>query len=169
MGENLALPGRSSIRTPMQWDDGAAGGFSTTTDLGLAPSATTRGTYGSRKVNVRSQQRDSASLLRWFEQLIRTLRECPEIGVGECTVLDVPLPRSVLAHRFDAPEGSVLLLHNLADQPVTIDIGRLDTAAGQPFEILADGPYDAPTGRLSGLELRGWGYRWIRLRRSNSE
>ena len=27
-------------------------------------------------------------------------------------VLDAPLPRSVLAHRFDAPEGAMLLLHN---------------------------------------------------------
>jgi maltose alpha-D-glucosyltransferase/alpha-amylase len=169
MAENLALPGRSSIRTPMQWDDGAAAGFSTSTDPGLAPQVTTRGGYGSRKVNVRVQQRDQGSLLRWFEQLIRTLRECPEIGVGQCTVLDVPLPRSVLAHRFDAPEGSILLLHNLADQPVTVDIGRLDAAAGRPFEILADGPYDPPTARLTGLELRGWGYRWIRLRRSNAD
>jgi maltose alpha-D-glucosyltransferase/alpha-amylase len=169
MGENLALSGRNSIRTPMQWDDGAAGGFSTSTDPGMAPLATTRGRYGSRRVNVRAQQRDPESLLRWFEQLIRTLRECPEIGVGDCTALDVPLPRSVLAHRFDAPEGSVLLLHNLADQPVTVDIGKLDGTSGRPFEILADGPYDPPTVRLTGLELHGSGYRWIRLRRSNAE
>ena len=169
MGENLALSGRSSIRTPMQWDDGTAAGFSTSTDLGLAALATTRGSYGSGKVNVRAQQRDPGSLLRWFEQLIRTLRECPEIGVGQCTVLDVPLPRSVLAHRFDAPEGSILLLHNLSDQPVTTDIGRLDGTGGRPFEIFADGPYDRLTARPAGLELRGWGYRWIRLRRSNAE
>ena len=33
-------------------------------------------------------------------------RECPEIGAsGNARCLDVPLPRSVLAHRFDAPEG----------------------------------------------------------------
>jgi hypothetical protein len=33
----------------------------------------TRGRYGARTVNVRAQQRDPGSLLRWFEQLIRTL------------------------------------------------------------------------------------------------
>jgi len=168
MGENLALPGRDAIRTPMQWDDGPAGGFSTAAEQGLAPLAATRGRYGSRRLNVRAQQRDAGSLLRWFEQLIITLRECPEIGVGECTVVDVPLPRSVLAHRFDAPEGSILLLHNLADVAVTVDIGPLDATTGRPFEITADGPYERPTARLTGLELRGWGYRWIRLRRSNA-
>jgi maltose alpha-D-glucosyltransferase/alpha-amylase len=167
MGENLRLPGRNAIRTPMQWDDGTAGGFTVTPDQGLAPLATTAGRYGSRRVNVRAQQREPDSLLRWFQQLIATLRECPEVGTGNSTVLDLPLPRSVLAHRFDSPEGSMLFLHNLADEAVTVDIGRLDATRGQPFEIFADGPYDPPTARLSGLELHGWGYRWLRLRRSN--
>jgi maltose alpha-D-glucosyltransferase/alpha-amylase len=104
-------------------------------------------------------------LLRWFEYLIGTLRECPEVGVGQCSVVDVPLPRSVLAHRFDAPEGSVLLLHNLADQPETIDLGRVDGVEGRPYEVFADSAYPPLGKRLSGLRLSGWGYRWIRLRR----
>jgi maltose alpha-D-glucosyltransferase / alpha-amylase len=167
MGENLKLPGRNAIRTPMQWDDGPAGGFTPAADQGLGPLATTTGRYGSRRVNVRAEQQDPESLLRWFQQLITTLRECPEIGTGDCTVLDLPLPRSVLAHRFDAPEGSMLILHNLADEAVTIDVGKLDATTGRPFDVFGDGPYDRPTASLSGLELRGWGYRWLRLRRSN--
>jgi maltose alpha-D-glucosyltransferase / alpha-amylase len=167
MGENLKLPGRNAIRTPMQWDDGPAGGFTPAADQGLGPLATTTGRYGSRRLNVRAEQQDPESLLRWFQQLITTLRECPEIGTGDCTVLDLPLPRSVLAHRFDAPEGSMLILHNLADEAVTIDVGKLDATAGRPFDVFGDGPYDRPTASLSGLELRGWGYRWLRLRRSN--
>jgi maltose alpha-D-glucosyltransferase / alpha-amylase len=165
MGENLALPGREAIRTPMQWDAGAAAGFSAAPRAQLSRPVVTRGRYGARTVSVRAQQRDPGSLLRWFEQLIRTLRECPEIGVGQCTVLDVPLPRSVLAHRFDAPEGAVLLLHNLRDEPIRVQIGKLGDVAGQPFEVFSDGPYEPPTARLDDLELRGWGYRWIRLRR----
>jgi maltose alpha-D-glucosyltransferase/alpha-amylase len=165
MGESLALPGREAIRTPMQWDAGAAAGFSAAPREQLSRPAVTRGRYGARTVNVRAQQRDPGSLLRWFEQLIRTLRECPEIGTGQCTVLDVPLPRSVLAHRFDAPEGTILLLHNLRDEPVRVQIGKLDDVAGEPFEAFADGPYEPPTARLEDLDLRGWGYRWIRLRR----
>jgi maltose alpha-D-glucosyltransferase/alpha-amylase len=166
MGENLKLPGRNAIRTPMQWDDGPAGGFTPAADQGLGPLATTTGRYGSRRVNVRAEQQDPDSLLRWFQRLIATLRECPEIGTGDCTVLDLPLPRSVLAHRFDAPEGSMLILHNLADEAVTIDVGKLVTT-GRPFDVFGDGPYDRPTASLSGLALRGWGYRWLRLRRSN--
>jgi maltose alpha-D-glucosyltransferase / alpha-amylase len=169
MGENLTLPGREAIRTPMQWDTGTGGGFSTAPGNRLSRPVVTRGRFGTRSVNVRAQQRDPDSLLRWFEQLIRTLRECPEIGAGECTVIDAPLPRSVLAHRFDAPEGSILLLHNLGDDPVQVAIGKLDGMAGRPFEVFADGRYDPPTTRLTGLDLRGYGYRWIRLRRDATE
>jgi maltose alpha-D-glucosyltransferase/alpha-amylase len=68
----------------------------------------------------------------------------------------------VLAHRFDADDGSVLLLHNLADQPVTVDLSslKLPTTAHQVF---ADSDHQPPAGRITELPLAGWGYRWIRL------
>jgi maltose alpha-D-glucosyltransferase/alpha-amylase len=167
MGENLALAGREAIRTPMQWDDGPNAGFSTADPGNLVRPVNTRGPFGARNINVRGQQRDPVSFLRWFENLIRTLREAPEIGTGRCTVIDVPLPTSVLAHRMDAPSGSILLLHNLADDAVTADIGPLDGTIDAPYDLLVDGPYDRPDRTLRGLQLHGYGYRWIRLRRSD--
>ena len=169
MGEDLSLPGRDAIRTPMQWDSGPGAGFSTAPADRLVQPVSTRGRFGNKQVNVLDQERDHGSLLSWFERALRTLRECPEVGVGTCTVVDVPLPRSVLAHRFDAPEGAMLFLHNLADTPVTIDIGKLDGVVGKPLEVFADGAYSPLTTRLTGIELRGWGYRWIRLRRSTRD
>ena len=64
------------------------------------------------RVNVADQRADPDSLLSWFERMIRTLRECPEVGVGTCTTLPVADP-AVLVHRMDADQGSVLFLHNL--------------------------------------------------------
>jgi maltose alpha-D-glucosyltransferase/alpha-amylase len=165
MGEDLSLPERNALRTPMQWRAGSGGGFTTAPAAQQVRPVTTRGRYGCRQVNVTAQQRDPDSLLRWFEQMIRTLRECPEVGVGTCAVIDAALPRSVLAHRFDAPEGSFLALHNLAARARTVDLGRLDGVDGRNVrEVFADGAYDAPSARLSGLAIRAYGYRWFRLR-----
>ena len=38
---------------------------------------------------------------------------------------------------------------------------------GAPYDLFVDGPYDPPSEKLTGLELNGWGYRWIRLARSD--
>jgi maltose alpha-D-glucosyltransferase/alpha-amylase len=167
MGEDLGLDGREAIRTPMPWDDGPNAGFSSAPPDQLARPVVLDGELGARKVNVRAQQRDPDSLLRWMQNLVQTLRLAPEIGTGTCTVVDVPLPRSVLAHRFDAPSGSILLLHNLADTAVAVDVGSLGEFPDGPYDLLVDGPYEAPTAELTGLALNGWGYRWIRLARSD--
>jgi maltose alpha-D-glucosyltransferase/alpha-amylase len=168
MGEDLTLKGRDALRTPMQWDATAAGGFSSAATASLLRPVIRRGRYSCRQVNVADQQADRDSLLSWFQRLIATLRECPEVGVGQYSVLDLPLPRPVLAHRFDAPEGSMVFLHNLADAPVSVDLPGVAARSDRPREVLADGPYGAPGSKLAGLELRGFGYRWIRLRRSDA-
>jgi maltose alpha-D-glucosyltransferase/alpha-amylase len=162
MGENLALPSREAIRIPMQWDGTRSAGFSGAPPDELIRPLPKGSRYGPRRCNVRDQSRNRDSLLRWFEQLIRVLRECPEIGAGTPAVLDLPLPRSVLAHRFDGPDGAVLLLHNLADRPVTVDLSGLKLPAGS-HQVFADSDYPPLPGRIRELALAGWGYRWIRL------
>jgi len=60
-----------------------------------------------------------------------------------------------------------LLLHNLADTTVTVDIGPQPGINGHSYDLFVDGPYAAPTKKLTDLTLNSWGYRWIRLSRSD--
>ena len=164
MGDDLSLPGRNAIRTPMQWENAPNAGFSTAPAKQLRRPVITSGEYGIEAVNVTDQRLDRDSLLTWFSQLIATLRECPEVGVGRATVLDIEAPRQVLVHRADAPGGAVLFLHNLGEEPVTVDVGPQD-GCERPVDVFCDRRYDAPTDKLTGLDVDGYGYRWIRLRR----
>ncbi len=163
MGEDLSLRERDAIRTPMQWFDEPNGGFSAARPEDLIRPLVKRGKYGYPKVNVTAQRLDPNSLLSWFERMIRTLRECPEIATGKCEVVQAPVPKHVLVHRFDSPEGSVLLLHNLASRGVTLDLGPLPGTGADVHEMFADGPYPAPDSGLRGVRVDGHGYRWIRL------
>jgi maltose alpha-D-glucosyltransferase/alpha-amylase len=167
MGENLELNGRDAIRTPMQWSAGVNGGFSVAAPDALIRPMIEAGEYGYPQVNATAQQQDPGSLLSWFERMIRTLRQCPEVGLGACTVVDVALPRHVLAHHAAQPgRGSVVFLHNLADEEVTVDLSQLSAEANQAYELLADREYQPVDDSLSKIPLAGLGYRWIRLHES---
>jgi maltose alpha-D-glucosyltransferase / alpha-amylase len=163
MGDDLSLRGRDAIRTPMQWSDTANGGFSRAPADRLLRPVVADGPFGYHRVSVTAQRRDPGSLLSWFERMIRTLRECPEMGTGRCSIVDVRVPRQVLVHRCDAPHGAVLCLHNLGADDVTVDLGRQPGAGDDVVEVFADRPYDAPGSDLRGLALAGQGYRWLRL------
>jgi maltose alpha-D-glucosyltransferase / alpha-amylase len=159
MSDDLSLPDRQAIRTPMQWSGAPQAGF-TTSDKPVRPVVSDY-----RSVNVTDQRHDPTSLLAWFERMIHTLRESPEVGSGDCTVIDVKLPPGVLAHRADGPSGSMVFLHNLGETPSTVDLSMLCGESDHPNQVFGDQP-DQPVGDLSALELGRYGYRWIRLNRS---
>ncbi len=162
MGDDLSLEERNAIRTPMQWSTEDNAGFSTAAPGRLVRPVISAGEFGYRRVNVAEQRRDADSLLGWFERMLRTLRECPEVGQGNCTVLRVE-PSSVLAHRFDAPQGVLLFLHNLGEADVSVDVGPQPDQAEEPVEVFADRSYQRVDRSLNGLQLAGSGYRWLRL------
>ncbi|HWF36748.1 MAG TPA: alpha-amylase family protein [Solirubrobacteraceae bacterium] len=162
MGENLALPEREAIRTPMQWDDTLNAGFSGADPSQLVAPVIDFGPYSYERVNVMAQRLDPHSLLTWFERILHALRECEEIGSGDHTMLDDG-PDHVLVHRADAPGGSMLFAHNLADVPVTLQLGAQSDPGHRPIPFFADSDYGREVD-LGSVDLAGYGYRWIRLR-----
>ena len=166
MGEDLTLPERNAIRTPMQWSDRPHAGFSTTRrKRDLRRPVITGGDFGFETVNVEDQQRDPASLLGWFQRTLLILRECPEFGAGTCTYVDTG-NRAVLALVHDAPSGAMLAVINLAEEPATVDLGPQDVQEGDPINVYSDSDYPAPGADLRDIDIGPYGYRWIRLRRS---
>ena len=147
----------------MQWSGGANAGFSTAPAKQLHRPVISGGDFGHETLNVEAQRRDPDSLLAWMERMLHTLRECPEFGVGTCASLDSGDP-AVLALRYDAPGGTMLSLHNLSAKRRTVDVGPQPGQEGDAIEVFADHRYEAPKPDLAGVDLAGYGYRWLRLR-----
>ena len=168
MGDDLSLPERNAIRTPMQWDAGENGGFSTAPRRNLVRPVVTKGAYAASRVNVADQRRDAQSLLSWVERAVRTLRECPEFGTGTPRVVDVRGHPSVFAIAYDAPSGAMLAVHNLSGRGVTVDLGPQPEQQGQPpGEVFSAAAHrDQVDERLEKVRLAPYGYRWVRLRSS---
>ena len=161
MGDNLALPERNCARTPMQWSNEPHGGF-TKSDKSNHP-VIEEGPYGFQRLNAAVQRRHPESLLNWTERIMRMRKEVPEIGWGDFEILKVRDP-AVLAIRYDWRNNSVLVLHNLHEEPREI---LLDVKAGEPglrlMNLLGDENSDAEESGKHRIVLEGYGYRWYRV------
>ncbi|GAA2613182.1 alpha-amylase family protein [Paractinoplanes durhamensis] len=164
MGDDLRLEGRNAIRTPMQWNLLANAGFSTADSEKLIRPVVSTGEFDYRKVNASDQRADPKSLLSWFERMIRTLREAPEVGAGACAHVDVPVPEGVLVHRADDATGTMMFVHNLCTNDAVVDLSSVYADADSPTDVLADQKYP-DLGKFDQVPVAGYGYRWIRLRR----
>ena len=157
MGDDLTLKERLSVRTPMQWTPELNAGF-TTADSAFRK-VIANGTYGYPHINVADQYRDPNSLLNWMSKIIRLRKSCPEIGLGDYTVLDANSPH-VLAIQYDYHGKSLLILHNFSKQPVQ---ARLKTKQWKVLYDLMTETGDAiPSNGTLTVDLAGYGYQWYR-------
>jgi trehalose synthase len=164
MAENLEIPGRYSVRAPMQWSPEPHGGFSTVEDAGaLCRPVVDADGWGPSRVNVAAQRRSEGSLLNWMERLIRRRRECPELGWGRWTVLDGG-HAAVLAHRADWQGSTILAVHSFADERLEVRLA-LEPGIEQLVDLHEDGHVVPDADGTATVALDPYAYRWFRLRR----
>ena len=163
MGENADIPGRSSVRTPMQWDATPTGGFSSARSSRLVAQPPGDG-YAPEHVNVVAQRDDPDSLLQHVQRLIARYRASAEIGWGEFEVLEHD-QKAVLAHSMRSDIGRFVALHNFAERPMNVQL-RLDDEAEDANLVDLLGPERMPLdGGHVSVELGAYGYRWFRVSR----
>jgi trehalose synthase len=165
MAENLAIEGRQSVRSPMQWTDEESGGFSSAPPSKLLRPVV-EGRFGPLAVNVAAQRRNPDSLLSWMERLIRRRRETPELGWGTWEVVETDV-QAVFAHRCDWNDRVVVAVHNLSVEPsvVRVELGEF-RGESRLDDLLDERPaVDAIDGTSIELKLERYGYRWFRIMR----
>ncbi len=163
MGENLEVEGRLSVRTPMQWDAGPNGGFSSAPPRRLTRPQPT-GLWSPEHVNAQAQRQDPDSLWAFVRTLIRRYRQMPQIGWSDVEVLDHD-QSGVLAHVCRCDDWRLLAVHNLAteDAMVTLELGEV--AEGSVLRDVLDGRDDVALDPSGRVELRVDGHRgqWLRV------
>jgi alpha-glucosidase len=131
--------GRDGCRAPIPWNADPGHGWPAGSDvapwLPLAPEATTR--------NAATQQRDTASTLTFYRELLALRRATPALHEGEQAALDAPA--GVLAWRRTHGNGDRVVAINFTEAPVPLPaldgawvvelcsdeaLGETDNAAG---------------------------------------
>ncbi len=155
MGDNIDLPDRNGVRTPMQWSDSPNGGFSDCAPQSLYAPVIDDPIYGYKQVNVAAQRDDPDSLLNTIRQMIHTRKELPMLADGSLSWLN-EAPLSVLAFWREKASSTLLALHNLSAESVSISTGPF---AGHAVTDMLTGS----TFTLSEqFTLLPYAYHWLR-------
>ncbi len=161
MGDDLALPERDAVRTPMQWDASANAGFSSAPADQLVHPLISSGRFDYHTVNVQAQAGKPDSFLTWMQRLIALRHEHPELGWCEPQVLECDDPH-VLAHLCRWQDRTLLLAHNLADQQRQPMLTLPDWPQAKVTPIFGAQEHSFEDGHLA-LTLPPYGYMWLRL------
>jgi maltose alpha-D-glucosyltransferase/alpha-amylase len=161
MGEDLSLPGRNAVRTPLHWSDDPNAGFSSGDPDDLVRTVIDEGPFNYERVNVAAQRAEESSLLDRMGRLIGTRKECPSLGWGEHRVLDADSP-NVFANRYDWEENTVVTVHNLAAEPTTATLDLCDP--DDPIHrLVGDGEHARREDGRVEVELGRYDYCWLRV------
>ncbi|WP_256003921.1 alpha-amylase family glycosyl hydrolase [Pedobacter deserti] len=154
MGDDLALSERLSVRTPMQWNTTANGGFSTGKKM-IRP-VIAYGDYSYKQVNVAQQLSDSSSLLNFIRSLIELRKRHEEIGLGSWKVVETG-SAAVFAIEYRHGNKRLVVAHNFGEKSVHADFGKtLNKESG--FKAL----FERPAGQDPFL-LPARGFQWYEL------
>jgi maltose alpha-D-glucosyltransferase/alpha-amylase len=163
MGADLSLPEREAVRTPMQWDDSANGGFSTANQDDCYNPVIDEGEYAYERINAAAQRDDPDSLLSRVRDLSAARDDCPAIARGSYS-LPEPDHKETRVHRFDHGEGEsetvLLCAHNLADGYREEVVG-FDVDPDTVERVVGDGGYHVAEGGVTFL-LDECDYVWLR-------
>ncbi|HET7026455.1 MAG TPA: alpha-amylase family glycosyl hydrolase [Candidatus Limnocylindrales bacterium] len=124
------VDGRDPERTPMQWDDGPSGGFTTGAPwLPVSPE--------SRIVNVEAQRDDPRSMLAFTRSLIALRRGTPALTAGVySTVRGAPDGTYLYERRIGTERWRVAL--NFGTEPVSVELDGIVRASSDPDRAVGE-------------------------------
>ena len=163
MGDDLTLPDRNGVRTPMQWNDGPGAGFSSA-ERTYAPLLSDP-LCSPERVNVAAAECDPASLLHWVRRLIATRKQHPAVGAGSFAMLPSPDP-ALAVFLSMSQHDAVVAVHNLSTEPRRLSLS-VPALAGRALRLGFGGRLEEPvpidtiaTGDALPVALDGHGYAW---------
>lgn len=162
MGDNIWLPDRNGVRTPMQWDSGVNAEFSKAPAEKLYAPLIEEGEFMYPRVNVRQQDKDPLSLLNWMRHHLHLRKQHPAFSQGDIEILPVE-NKSILAYLRIHEQETLLILNNLSSdlQEFNLDLSRYPNA--RLIDLFHDQESLAEQQKENRLELPAFAYRWYKL------
>lgn len=163
MGDNIWLPDRDGVRTPMQWTPDRNAGFSSADPGRLALPLIQSLNYHYVSVNVESQISQRDSLLHFTRNILTVRKSHPAFGKGDFVLVDTD-NESLLAYTRRTADETLVCVANLADHAQSGTLQLPDLADSSVQDVLggAHFPPVSKQGTLT-LSLAPRGYYWLEV------
>jgi len=162
MGDNIWLPDRNGVRTPMQWDSTPSAGFSEADPQDFYSPVVDRDPFGPDRVNVADQKSDPTSLFNSMRRMIAVRKAHSAFGWGSFTWVACDSP-SVAAYERLYQDERLLIVNNLASARQAVKVTVSGVQSAQPVELLSGEKVpDIQSEKLS-LTLEPYQYVWLKI------
>ena len=159
MGDNIWLPDRNGVRTPMQWSAGQNAGFSQADPANLYTPVIDQPPYSPQNVNVEDQRRDPGSLFNFMRRLVSVRKSHPIFGSQSFAWVEGLAPE-IAAYLRGEGDQRILVLNNLSSSPQPVAIPVPD-GVGKLGDLLTQSEPALVQDGLLRLALEPYGYRWL--------
>ena len=155
MGDNIWLPDRNGVRTPMQWESSPGAGFSSAAKEALYTPVIETPPYDPSQVNVTDQQHNPKSLYHRIRQMVAVRKAHQALGQGDLIWAETSTT-AVAAYWRVSRKEKILVLNNLSGIPqgvmVSLQEGSRRYLQSNETDLLGSNP---PTWTWSDHQLLG--------------
>jgi len=162
MGDNIWLPDRMGVRTPMQWSDDRNAGFSTAKPSHLYMPVITDPGYHYTGVNVDVSRMFPDSFFHWLRGVLAHRKRFKAFGRGELTWL-MPENRAIVAYERSLQDERLVLVHNLSSAAQVVDLDLSPHVGRRVREVLGGSEFPATSESPYRLTLAPYGVFWLSL------
>ncbi len=163
MGDNIWLPDRNGVRTPMQWSNSKNAGFSEANPEKLYAPVIDNPKFPLSEINVEAQINQAGSIWHQIRSMIRIRKNNPGLGLGDLNWL--PLPDSGIAaytRRFKTETWYII--NNLTAEKKTFNIPADWAIPQNAVEQLTGTALDTLlTGKFNEITLYTYQFLWIKV------
>ena len=161
MGDNIWLPDRNGVRTPMQWTSAVNAGFSSAAPKSLYLPVVDNSVYGPGHVNVSDERAHPDSLLNSLRHMIAVRKQHPAFGRGSFTWVECE-SLAVAAYLRQFQDERVLVVNNLSGKTQSVAL-KLPFDAGWPQDLVNPRTLPPVIDGLITLEMGPYQYLWAGL------
>lgn len=162
MGDNIWLPDRNGVRTPMQWDDSLNSGFSKADPEKLYAPVIDSGEYAYQTVNVARAKAEPESVMKKMQSLIAVRKSQPTFAMGSFQFLAQDQTQCLVllrSHQHD----HILCIHNLSNKKQILELDLSEFTGRKLFDLINNSDFENIHEVQMRFSINPYGFYWLKI------